>query len=200
MSEKTEVIEGTVEELGVSATLEAKEGREADLREKLEGTEKLIVVDTKVQKEDEVDKTKKQKKKEVTVKKEVVTVHKVEEQVIEDGQVVREIRETVSSSELESGADVGLTEDSLHKLEPLVMMENRIQKPKKGDVESDEEVEVVEVKKEMKVIHQVQEKVSIQGETVEATGEVVTTSEVKGVTERGAKGEKLEEVRKANSN
>ena len=197
VSEKSEALEGSVDEFDVSVSLEAKEGRKADLREKLEGTEKLIVVDTKVQIEDETDKTKEQKKKEVTVKKEVVTVHKVEEQVIADGQVVREIRETVSSSELESGADVGLTEDSLHKLEPFVMMENRIQKPKKGDVESDEEVEeIIEVKKEVRVLRQVQERYGGQGENLEVTGEMLSTSEAKEVLESGVKIEKLEEVEK----
>ena len=197
VSEKSEVLEGAVDEFGVSVSLEAKEGREADLREKLEGTEKLIVVDTKVQEEDDADKTKKQKKKEVAVKKEVVTVHKVEEQVMEDGQVVREIRETVSSSELESGADVGLTEDSLHKLEPFVMMENRIQKPKIGGEESDEEVEeIIEVKKEIKVVHQVQERNGGQGEILDATEEVLSISEAKEVLESGVRTEKLEEVEK----
>ena len=195
VSEK--VLKGTVDELGSSMTLEAKEGREADLREKLEEAEKLIVVDTTVQKDGETDKTKKQKKKEVTVKKEVVTVHKVEDQVLEDGQVVREIRETVSSSELESGADVGLTEDSLRKLEPFVMMENRIQKPKIRGEESDEEVEeeIIEVKKEVNIVHQVQERYGDQGDILDAA-EVVSPSEAKEMLESGVKAEKLEEVEK----
>ena len=197
VSEKSEVHEGTVDEFGVSVTLEAKEGREADLREKLEETEKLIVVDTKAQEDDGTDKAKKQKKKEVTVKKGVVTVHKVEEQVLEDGQVVREMRETVSSSELESGADVGLTEDSLHKLEPFVMMENRVQKPNIRGEESDEEVEeIIEVKKEIKIVHQVQERYSDQGEILGAPEEVLSSSEAKEVLESGVKAEKLEEVEK----
>ena len=195
VSEKSEVLEGTVNEFGVSVTLEAKEGREADLREKLEEAEKLIVVDTKVQKEDDTDRTKKRKKKEVTVKKEVVTVHKVEEQVLEGGQVVREMRETVSSSELESGAYVGLTEDSLHKLEPFMMMENGIQKPKIRGEESDEEVEeIIEVKKEIKIVHQ--ERYSDQGEILGAPDEVFSSSEAREVLESGVKAQKLEEFEK----
>ena len=102
VSEKAEVLEGTVGELDTSSTVEAKETLEANLKEQLEEAEKLIVVDNKISEEDDTDK--KGKKKEVTVKKEVVTVHKVEEQVLEGGQVVREISETVSSSELESGS------------------------------------------------------------------------------------------------
>ena len=197
ITEKSKVLEGTVDEFGVSVTLEAKETREANLRQKLEEAEKLIVVDTKVQEEEDDVKTKKQKKKEVTVKKEVVTVHKVEEQVLEDGQVVREMRETVSSSELESGADVGLTEDSLHKLEPFVMMENRVQKPKIRGEESDEEVEeIIEVKKEIKIVHQIQERSSDQGEILYATEEMLSPSEAKEGLESGVKAEKLEEVEK----
>ena len=140
VSEKAEVLEETINELGASTTLEAKETAEANLKEKLEEAEKLIVVDNKMQQEDT---GKKEKKKEV---------HKVEEKVLEGGQVVREISDTVSSS----GVDVGLTEDSLHKLEPFVMMENRVQKGKKTDEESDEEIEeIVKIQREVKIISQV---------------------------------------------
>ena len=201
VSENTQELEGSTDDLKATADSRAKEVVESELTEKVEQAEKLLVIDNEAVKENQkiqMKKKKKEKKKEMTVKKEVVTVHKVEEQVMEDGQTVREMSEAVSTTELESGADVGLTGDSLHKLEPFVMMEDRVQKTEAVLEESDEETEkVVKVKKRVKIVHQVKEKTGgEESETVEVRNETIVTTEAKEGIEMGVKAEKLEEVEK----
>ncbi len=191
--EETEEILGEEDEV---STKLVNESVDASLEEKFEEAEKLIIVDTKGEEEFEETK-KKERKKKVASKKEVVMIHQVEEQVSEDVETVKEMKDTVSSSELQTAADSSLTEDSLHKLEPFVMLENRRQKTKTTEdesIEEEEDTEVVETK-EVHVIHKVEEK-SSQEETVDATGESLTTIEARQIVETRAATEKVQESEK----
>ncbi len=202
VSERSEDQLATTTEIPTLEAIEPTMKTEAKIRDKVREAVKLLVVDNEIEEEKEAGKNKSKKKRtKVVVPKGIVTIHEVDEQVIGEECKVKEIVETVSGSELEGLIEEELSHDSLHKLEPFLVIEKGITSGKRiedmeeedGEEENDT-VLMKEVKSEYAVgkqLTQIETTVSVSSDTAQ---EVIDIQE--GVKRKSDKKRKKKEKKK----